>query len=79
MRVTEKRRLMKALVLDKPGSFDYLHMADSPVPEPGPGDVRDSIWTERKCRWLSAFSVAVRSDRIYYGVYLVRFCSGLQD
>jgi NADPH2:quinone reductase len=31
---------MKALVLDKPGSFDYLHMADISAPEPGPGDVR---------------------------------------
>jgi NADPH2:quinone reductase len=31
---------MKALVLDKPGSFDDLHMADSPAPAPGPGDVR---------------------------------------
>jgi NADPH2:quinone reductase len=31
---------MKALVLEKPGSFDHLHMADIPAPEPGPGDVR---------------------------------------
>jgi NADPH:quinone reductase-like Zn-dependent oxidoreductase len=31
---------MKALVLDRPGSFDRLHIADIPAPEPGPGDVR---------------------------------------
>ncbi len=34
---------MKALVLDKPGSFDYLHLAEMPQPEPGPGEVRVQV------------------------------------
>ena len=31
---------MRALVLDQPGGFDRLHMADIPTPDPGPGEVR---------------------------------------
>jgi NADPH:quinone reductase-like Zn-dependent oxidoreductase len=31
---------MRALVLDHPGSFDRLHMAEIPAPEPGPGEIR---------------------------------------
>jgi NADPH2:quinone reductase len=38
--IDRKEAPVKALVLDKPGSFDDLHVADIPTPEPGPGDVR---------------------------------------
>lgn len=31
---------MKALVLDKPGKLDHLHIADIALPEPGEGEVR---------------------------------------
>lgn len=31
---------MKALVLERPGAFENLHIADIPRPEPGPGEVR---------------------------------------
>ncbi|MCG6878993.1 MAG: zinc-binding dehydrogenase [Deltaproteobacteria bacterium] len=31
---------MKALVLDKPGKLNTLRIADVPMPEPGPGEVR---------------------------------------
>lgn len=31
---------MKALVLEHPGAFDNLHLADVPRPDPGPGAVR---------------------------------------
>lgn len=31
---------MQALVLDHPGSLDALRLADVPLPDPGPGDVR---------------------------------------
>lgn len=34
---------MKALVLERPGAFDHLHMADMPQPEPDAGEVRVKV------------------------------------
>ena len=35
--------IMKALVLERPGAFENLHLADVPQPEPGPGEAQGVI------------------------------------
>jgi NADPH:quinone reductase-like Zn-dependent oxidoreductase len=38
--ITERKKAMKALVLEKPGSPDTLKIAEQPLPDPAPGEVR---------------------------------------
>jgi NADPH2:quinone reductase len=38
--ITKRKIEMKALVIEKPGSPDSLKIAEQPLPDPAPGEVR---------------------------------------
>ncbi len=59
------RVLRDAVVLLTPMCFDYI----SCYP----------LWAECKCRRILTLSIVIRFDWSYYGIYVIRFCSYIQN